>query len=95
MSKCLNEETFDDTIQRVLGHYKEYHDDHYDFDTESESNPYGDTWATTSVEPTERSLQECDEDFVDNFDVDDFITEFLQEDQTFRELIKKLVEDRF
>ena len=95
MSKCLNEETVNDTIERVLDHYKEWHDDNYDFDTESESNPYGDTWATTSIEPTERSLRECDEDFVDNFDVDDFIHDFLQEDDTFRELIKSLVEEKY
>ena len=95
MSKCLNEETFDATIDRVLDHYKKRHDENYDFDTESESNPYGDTWATTSVEPTERSLQECEDDFVDNFDVDDFIHDFLQEDDTFRELIRDRMEKRF
>ena len=95
MSKCLNEETFDDVIYHQLLAAKEWHDDNYDFDCESESNPYGDTWATTSREPTEKSLEECDEDFVAKFDVVDFIRDYLIESDTFCELITDMVERKF
>lgn len=95
MSKCLNEEDFKEVILRVLNGYKEWHDENWDFETYEEKNPYGDTWATTSIEPTDQSIEECDEDFREEFDVDDFIHEFLQEDKTFREMIEAMVKENF
>ena len=95
MSKCLNEEEFKDVIKRVLNGYKKSHDDDWDFETYKEENAYGDTWATTSEEITDESLKECNDDFKENFDVDDFIHEYLQEDDTFREMIREIVRENF
>lgn len=95
MSKCLNQEEFKEVIERVLKGYKDWHDRQWDFETYAEKNPYGDTWATTSIEITDESQKRCDEDFKGNFDVDDFIHDFLQEDATFREMIEQMVKKEF
>ena len=93
MSETLNQLTFKKVILQEIAKRRDAYDENYDFDCYEESNPYGDTWAVTSCEPTDESLEQCDEDFKETFDVHEFITEYLIENEDFKALIMDLVEN--
>ena len=91
MSDCINQTNLEEIVKKSLADYKKWHDDNYDYDTYEEQNPYGDTWATTSIEITDESLRACNEDFKDNFDVYEFVNEFLKENVDFTSYIEEMV----
>lgn len=71
--------------------YRENHSDKFDHETAEEHEAYGDTFVSSGRFITDESLKRCEDDFRENFDVDFFITEYLQENDEFRDLIIKLV----
>lgn len=93
MSKTLDQITFKEVILSELSKERIEFEENYDFDYYEEKNPYGDTWATTSSEPTDESLERCQEEFKEKFDVFDFITEKLSQNEDFKFLIMDLVEN--
>lgn len=72
--------------------YREYHSDNFDHETEEEHVAFGDTFVSAGRFISDESWERCEYDFRENFDVDFFITEYLQENDEFRDLIIKLVE---
>ena len=93
MSKCVNQLDVREIIIKELREMRQRHEDNYDFDCYEEKNPYGDTWATTSVEPTDASMEACDEEFKENFDAYDFVKEYLAENEEFRAYIENIVQN--
>lgn len=93
MSECLNQLTLKDVILKELTQRRRAFEDTYDFDTYEEQNPYGDTWATTSEEITDESLERCQEEFEETFDVYEFITEYLVSNEDFKDLILEMVKN--
>ena len=92
MSKTLDQLSFEDIIKDSLHERWIDHDDNFEHETMPEYVPWGDTYARAFNCPTEQSEIRCEEAFKQDFDVDDFITEYLQENQDFRDKIKELVE---
>lgn len=93
MSKTLNQLSFKDIIENALEYrHKKYQED-YDHDTESDSVPYGDTWVRGRAYITEESEERATEGWKDTFDVYEFITEYLANNDDFCEKIKELVEE--
>lgn len=91
MSKTLNQITIKDIIESALEECHEDFQGGYEHDTESESYPYGDTYACGRPEVTEESVQRATEEWKDTFDVYEFITEYLAENYDFCEKIKEMV----
>lgn len=93
MSNILKQDQLKEVILQAMRDYKNWHHDNFDFETVSEENRYGDTWVETSREVQDEEWERADEDFKDNFDVDDFIHDFLQESTDFRILCEELVKE--
>ena len=92
MSKTLNQLTFEEVIKNALKEMYQVHDDNFDHETECHDVPYGNTWVSGGDFITEESQIKCEEAFKQDFDVDYFIKEYLQESQDFRDKIKEMVE---
>ena len=93
MSECINQLTLKDVILKAIGQRLESFREDYDFETYEEQNPYGDTWVTTSEEITDESWERSKEEFIEQFDVEEFITEYLVSDEDFKSLIMEMVEN--
>ena len=91
MSKCLNEITFKEIIENCLKESHQDYQDRYDHDTDSDSVPYGDTWVSSGNYITEESEERATEEWKDTFDIYDFITEYLANNQDFEDKIIEMV----
>lgn len=91
MSKTLNQITIKDIIEQAIKQSHQDYQDNYDHETESESYPYGDTYACGRPEVTKESEQRATEEWKDTFDVYEFISEYLAENYDFCEKIKEIV----
>lgn len=93
MSKTLNQLSFKDIIENALEYCHKKYQENYDHDTESDYVPYGNTFVSTRYEVTEESEERATEEWKDTFDVYEFITEYLANNDDFWEKIKELVEE--
>lgn len=93
MSKTLNQLSFKDIIENALEYCHEKYQEDYDHDTESNYVPYGDTYVSAGNYITEESEERATEEWKDTFDVYEFITEYLANNDDFCEKIKELVEE--
>ena len=51
------------------------------------SVPYGDTYVTSSSEISEEDEERIKEKFIDDWDLDEFVTEWLLQDSNFRSVV--------
>lgn len=92
MSKCLNEISFKEVIEKALEESLKHFQDNYDHDTYSESYPYGDTYCSRSY-IKESSWDRAQEEWVENFDIDEFVRDYLVESQDFRDMVLEMVKE--
>ena len=93
MSKTLDQLSIEDIIKQTLEQRFQDHDDNFEHETMPEYAPWGDSYAKVCEYITDESRIKCEEAFKQDFDVDDFITEYLQENQDFRDKIKEMVKN--
>lgn len=84
-------------IAGVIAEQFEYQKDYIMDDLEigpsvKTSVPYGDTHVTSSSEISEEDEERIKEQFVDDWDLDEFVTEWLLEDSNFRSLVHEAFE---
>lgn len=91
MSKCLNQISLKEIIEKALAECHEDYQNGYDHDTESDSVPYGDTYVSSGNYITEESEQRATEEWKDDFSIDDFVKDYLLESYDFREKIMEMV----
>lgn len=79
-------------ITEVIAEQFEYQKDNIMDDLEigpsvETSVPYGDTYVTSSSEISEEDEKRIKEKFIDDWDLDEFVTEWLLEKENFRSLV--------
>lgn len=80
-------DAFEESMEQCFDDF----DDHYEHETVSTYVPYGDTQVVAGEIPTERSQERCRESFNQDFDVFNFIDEYLVQNKKVIEAIKKYV----
>lgn len=79
-------------IKEVIAEQFEYQKDSIMDDMEispsvESSVPYGDTYVTSSSELSEEDEERIKDKFIDDWDMDEFVTEWLLEKDVFRSLV--------
>ena len=85
------EQALMDAFEEAMEQCFDDFDDLYEHETVSTYAPYGDTQVKVGEVATEASLIRCSEAFKQDFDVFKFITDYLQENQKFLDVIKEYV----
>lgn len=93
MSKCLNQIKLEDIIEQNLKYSLEKYKDNYEHEYSTETHAYGDTYVSGYSEITEESIERATEEWKDTFDVYDFLTEFLAENEDFKDKILEMVDE--
>lgn len=93
MSILLEKLTFKDIIEQNLKYSLEKYKDNYEHEYYSETHAYGDTYVSGYSEITEESIERATEEWKDTFDVYDFLTEFLAENEDFKDKILEMVDE--
>jgi hypothetical protein len=91
MSKTLDQLSIEDIIKETLEQRFQDYDDNFEHETMPEYAPWGNSYARVCSYITEDSQIKCEEAFKQDFDVDDFIVEYLAENQDFRDKIVEMV----
>ena len=94
MSKTLDQLSIEEVVKECLHQHFQDHDDNFEHDIMPEYVPWGDTYVKAFGCPTEQSEIKCEEAFIQDFDVDYFITEYLAENQDFRDKLIEMVNQR-
>lgn len=92
MSKTLDQLSFKDIIKTSLEEMYQDHDDNFDHETESNDVPYGNTWVSAGEFITEESQIKCQEAFKQDFDIDNFVKNYLLENKDFLDKVQEMVE---
>ena len=90
MSADYTVENFKEIIEKELKKYYNDYSDRYDHEYCEDLEAYGDTYVGSGSYITENSEEQCFDDFKEDFDVDEFFSEYLNENIDFRELIKEM-----
>lgn len=65
--------------------------DNYDHETEDNSVPYGDTYVSSGDYITDESAERCVDDFREEFDFEEFVTEQLLNSPRFEEAVRTIL----
>ena len=95
MSKTLDKINFKEIIENCLDESLKRFQEDYDHETYSESYPYGDTYVYGRAEITESSWDKAQNEWKNNFDINDFITDYVMESQDFRDKVLEMVEELY
>lgn len=93
MSKMLNQIKIKDIIEQAIRDSHEKFQEYYDHEYSSETHAYGDTYVSGYSEITEESIERATEEWKDTFDVYEFLTEFLAENEDFKDKILEMVDE--
>lgn len=91
MSKTLDQLSIEDIVKENLEKMYQDHDENFEHETMPEYVPWGNTFVSAGEFVTEQSQIRCEEAFKQDFDVDYFITEYLAENQDFRDKLIEMV----
>lgn len=84
-------DAFEEAMEQCFNDF----DEQFEHETVATYAPYGDTHVKVGEIPTEESLTRCSEAFKQDFDVFTFITEYLQENQKFLDVVKEYVKRNY
>lgn len=95
MSKTLNQISFKEVIEKALEESLKRFQDNYNHETYSESYPYGDTYVNGRSCIKQSSWDKAQDEWKNNFDINDFITDYVMESQDFRDKVLEMVEELY
>ena len=91
----MTEDLIAQGIEEAMEEYYSLHDDCFEHETDKVYAGYGDNHVKVAEYVTEESIIKCEEAFKQDFDIDTYITEYLQENDKFREGIKRYLKEEF
>lgn len=80
-----------ETIEEELKNAFNVYFDNYDHETEDNPVPYGDTYVSSGDYITEESAERCVDDFREEFDFEEFVTEQLLNSPKFEEAVRNVL----
>ncbi len=95
MSKTLDKINFKEIIENCLDESLKRFQEDYEHDTYSESYPYGDTYVKGRSYIKQSSWDKAQDEWKNNFDINDFITDYVMESQDFRDKVLEMVEELY
>jgi uncharacterized protein (DUF169 family) len=80
-----------ETIEEELRNAFNVYFDNYDHETEDNPVPYGDTYVSSGDYITDESAERCVDDFREDFDFEEFVTEQLLNSPKFEEAVRNVL----
>lgn len=80
-----------ETIEEELRNAFNVYFDNYDHETEDNPVPYGDTYVSSGDFITDESVERCIDDFREEFDFEEFVTEQLLNSPKFEEAVRNVL----
>lgn len=80
-----------ETIEEELKNAFNVYFDNYDHETESNYVPFGDTFVNSGEYITDESAERCVDDFREDFDFEEFVTEQLLNSPKFEEAVRNVL----
>lgn len=80
-----------ETIEEELRNAFNAYFDNYDHETEDNPVPYGDTYVSSGDYITDESAERCVDDFREEFDFEEFVTEQLLNSPKFEEAVRNVL----
>ncbi len=80
-----------ETIEEELKNAFNVYFDNYDHETEDNPVPYGDTYVSSGDYITDESAERCVDDFREEFDFEEFVTEQLLNSPKFEEAVRNVL----